>query len=527
MSTTSQPQSQTVKLDGDLFSPFFLSSILLSSLYWAWMFLLYWSSTLNAPLLGDPMALLSSRGCATLGAALALLVMATLHRKREKLFPHFVSKGATALAMAATPVITLAFVLGFPATLEIVCLCWFISGIGSAYLLVQIGKMLARYRTESATVLQFIALILAVAICLLTLQQPALVREIAMLVLSCAGVITGWWCTTLQGEKALISTPAATDKASANCYIEPAGSNPAAQEIMVEEEKLAPILKKTIVISLIQMLLYSTMFGLCLGVGAVIIPDTPAANFIWVSLTFAGIALMAYATWLNKYVQYNWFLCGLFAFAGIAIVPLGQLSLDSPIRYALCLLLCFGFTTFDLIELWRLSRVASMQQVSFSRLFSLGRFANAIGLFFGFALAYASLTAAADPSAQLVWSTLIPGAILLALGITIVISIKDSLIDIAIVPEPEQAETKSIQTKRAWRTACDDLCREHELSPREAEVFKLMTRGRDAGYICEALFISNHTVKSHIYHIYQKLDIHSQQELITMVEKRSRAVTEA
>ena len=68
---------------------------------------------------------------------------------------------------------------------------------------------------------------------------------------------------------------------------------------------------------------------------------------------------------------------------------------------------------------------------------------------------------------------------------------------------------------------CAALCEAHNLSPREREVFALCAKGRDSAYICNALYISAHTVKSHIYHIYGKMDIHSQQELISLVEDRA------
>ena len=62
------------------------------------------------------------------------------------------------------------------------------------------------------------------------------------------------------------------------------------------------------------------------------------------------------------------------------------------------------------------------------------------------------------------------------------------------------------------------------LSPRESEVFALCAKGRDTAYICDELCVSNHTVRSHIYHIYGKMDIHSQQDLITIVENRVQEI---
>ena len=62
------------------------------------------------------------------------------------------------------------------------------------------------------------------------------------------------------------------------------------------------------------------------------------------------------------------------------------------------------------------------------------------------------------------------------------------------------------------------MIEEHELTPREAEVFYLLAKGRNAEYIGKQLVVSSATVKSHIYHIYRKLGINSQQRLMTIVD---------
>ena len=67
--------------------------------------------------------------------------------------------------------------------------------------------------------------------------------------------------------------------------------------------------------------------------------------------------------------------------------------------------------------------------------------------------------------------------------------------------------------------ACAHVACEGGLSPREAEVLLLLAKGRNARYIQENLFIGLSTARSHIYHIYQKLGVSSQQELIDMVER--------
>jgi DNA-binding CsgD family transcriptional regulator len=69
-----------------------------------------------------------------------------------------------------------------------------------------------------------------------------------------------------------------------------------------------------------------------------------------------------------------------------------------------------------------------------------------------------------------------------------------------------------------WRKRCGAVAALYDLSPREVEVFFLVAKGRNAEYIQRTLFISTHTAKTHIANIYRKLEIHSLQELLDMIE---------
>lgn len=69
----------------------------------------------------------------------------------------------------------------------------------------------------------------------------------------------------------------------------------------------------------------------------------------------------------------------------------------------------------------------------------------------------------------------------------------------------------------------NSLTADFGLTPREVEVFELLAKGRSYRYIENALVLSRNTVKTHIRRIYQKLDIHSQQELIDFYETNKRA----
>lgn len=69
-----------------------------------------------------------------------------------------------------------------------------------------------------------------------------------------------------------------------------------------------------------------------------------------------------------------------------------------------------------------------------------------------------------------------------------------------------------------WGRACAQICEKYALSPRECEIFVLLAKGRNAGYMEKKLFISQSTAKSHIHRIYQKIGIASHQDLLDLVE---------
>ena len=59
---------------------------------------------------------------------------------------------------------------------------------------------------------------------------------------------------------------------------------------------------------------------------------------------------------------------------------------------------------------------------------------------------------------------------------------------------------------------------ENDLRPRELEVMKLLCKGRTKSYIAETLYLTENTVRSHAKHLYTKLDVHSKQELMDLVD---------
>lgn len=70
---------------------------------------------------------------------------------------------------------------------------------------------------------------------------------------------------------------------------------------------------------------------------------------------------------------------------------------------------------------------------------------------------------------------------------------------------------------------CGYIAEKHRLTVRELDVLQFLAKGRNASAIAERLYITPNTVRSHIYRIYKKMGVESQQELINLVDRECQA----
>lgn len=70
-----------------------------------------------------------------------------------------------------------------------------------------------------------------------------------------------------------------------------------------------------------------------------------------------------------------------------------------------------------------------------------------------------------------------------------------------------------------FRRKCEVISNQYLLSARETEVLFYLAKGYNSAYLQEKLYISEGTAKTHIRHIYGKTNVHSQQELMRLVNE--------
>ena len=87
-----------------------------------------------------------------------------------------------------------------------------------------------------------------------------------------------------------------------------------------------------------------------------------------------------------------------------------------------------------------------------------------------------------------------------------------------VLREPDIAEITIEGRSGTLRERCAQIAWRYRLSEREGEVMLLLVRGRNAARIQKELCLSKSTVSTHRQHVYEKLGIHTRQELIDLIE---------
>ena len=86
-----------------------------------------------------------------------------------------------------------------------------------------------------------------------------------------------------------------------------------------------------------------------------------------------------------------------------------------------------------------------------------------------------------------------------------------------LLSDLSQAPTHPSDDGDAINRHCEALGAERGLSHREIEILQHLCKGRSRPYIAETLYLSENTVRTHSKRIYQKLDVHTRQELIDLI----------
>ena len=85
-----------------------------------------------------------------------------------------------------------------------------------------------------------------------------------------------------------------------------------------------------------------------------------------------------------------------------------------------------------------------------------------------------------------------------------------------------QGETREFEQNRL-AVKCHELAHQAGLTAREEDILLLVAQGMTLGQISRELYIGSNTVKTHMKHLYQKLDVHSRDEVFALLGVKGEA----
>lgn len=182
-------------------------------------------------------------------------------------------------------------------------------------------------------------------------------------------------------------------------------------------------------------------------------------------------------------------------------------------------LVLVGYGLFDLLSWAVMANVASRVHTSSLRVFGLGVGMTVAGRALGYAVGAICATQQAVGNLSL-------QSLSMLMVLLLVVACASILPESAFgrighprdTENPLPGEFISQASGPSFESVCVSIARRGSLTTRETDVLLPLARGHNAQAISNELSITKGTVQTHVKHIYAKLGLHSQQELIELVE---------
>lgn len=261
---------------------------------------------------------------------------------------------------------------------------------------------------------------------------------------------------------------------------------------------------------------YGAVFGLALCMLSQSLGNAIAFAGIALSVIIGGLIMIPVFSKNREKMMHGSVQRKIFPALVIGLLPMP--FVDSSLQTLCMLVVLVCFICLLIVDLDALYLLTKKYQVGALYLVGRGQSPIFLGVGLGYLLTSISMSSGAFDSGQLSLISLFL-VIILSLLVSFINFDKDHLEDEREAQNATPAAIESASERMSWKEKCAAVAERYDLSARESEVFNLLARGRGTTYIQEKLYISPHTVKSHVYKIYRKLGIKSREELITLVEE--------
>ena len=260
--------------------------------------------------------------------------------------------------------------------------------------------------------------------------------------------------------------------------------------------------------------IFSLAFGFALSLG--IEGNVPVGSPVQAVVFAVAAAWFVLSPEQRPHEDALFALSALLVVAGFLLAPVAGTLMPGAANA----LLYVGNSCFVILSRTALAAICARNPAGTMAVLACGNTAGSIGTFLGADLGHAcNALEGMTPGA----ATLVTDVLVLALFAYVLVGLRGfsfaetirGIEPAAPLPSPE---VRMPSRDELLDAACDALATERGLTEREREVFGMLARGHNGYHIRDALTLSYNTVKTHVKRIYRKLDVHSQQELIDLVD---------
>ena len=484
-----------------------------------WIFVLFWSDILFLSPLSiqntfSGLSVLNMRTLWLSSEALLLcfLFILSFHRKGKRcahtsLTQRRISKvilSASAVQFVGTSMVLYWSFISTPMAIQVIGVV--ACGFGSAYLLYLLGLHLARKGPQRLLISVAESLIIASLVDTLMLFLPELFKYLVVTLLPLVGGIFFYISLTHHSDNTASSSEAFSFALISDQ--KPSVPPKKAPGSKLKKGGWRNVFIRTIGLPLIVGLSYGIMQRLALEP----LPATQINSFLNVLSFFISALLIIVVAAFFESAMLAKLICFLvIPVIAIAYVLLPLFPSSTMAAQTICMI---GFTAFYFM-VWALWS-ARQQDSPLARQFLVGLFVLVSSEALGSVVGDKVLEIIADSGQTVAIISLVVVYLLLMAGF---FSFDRTLIGGSTVDFDNDTVNEVLLRKESLDDTADIFIEHFSLSNREGEVFRLLAKGRNRMSISKALHISDNTTRSHMRSIYRKLEVHSHQELLDLLEQ--------
>ena len=196
----------------------------------------------------------------------------------------------------------------------------------------------------------------------------------------------------------------------------------------------------------------------------------------------------------------------------VAIPVLGTVA-----GMAVSFLVKFSYVAFALFVLLVLANMVWRHDIPSARVFAFARASSEGAMFAGILLRRALQASGALDNQATMWLITILGLVGIVGCVVLWHSERSVTADWGAMGVDPASGLHVPSARETLLARCDELAGAHGLTPRESEVLALLAQGREPAQVEQELFLSHNTLKTHLRHLYAKLDVHTREELVAAV----------